>query len=170
MNCKYPKVKKQTVYEIIRKADKRCKRKLLHQLFHEEIPALLQFVAGMSQTIEEEKNRIKSNWDNGLLDFDVWLSLSRLTAAKLTQYANGCTAITDYLLNSCSSAKLAALGSLPTVGVQTDSNHWPAIYRCGSLSVHCAGPVSALRGPVSLPAHCPGGSAARIAGCPVYGW
>ncbi|RYD59143.1 MAG: hypothetical protein EOP56_02625 [Sphingobacteriales bacterium] len=62
------------------------KGRLLHQLFPLEIPAFLQFVALMSQTIEEEQQRIKSKWANGFIDFEYWLSLSRATAKKLTQY------------------------------------------------------------------------------------
>ncbi len=63
------------------------KGRLLHQLFPAEIPAFLQFVTAMSQTIEEEQERIKSQWDNGLFDFDFWLSLSRDAAKKITQYS-----------------------------------------------------------------------------------
>lgn len=63
------------------------KGRLLHQLFPAEIPAFLQFVAAMSQTIEEEQERIKSQWDNGLFDFDFWLSLSREAAKKITRYS-----------------------------------------------------------------------------------
>lgn len=62
------------------------KGRLLHQLFPAEIPAFLQFVTAMSQTIEEEQEKIKSKWDNGLFDFDFWLSLSQDAAKKLTQY------------------------------------------------------------------------------------
>lgn len=62
------------------------KGRLLHQLFPLEIPAFLQFVAGMSQTIEEEQQRIQSKWDNGLMEFEYWLSLAKEAAKKLTKY------------------------------------------------------------------------------------
>jgi hypothetical protein len=62
------------------------KGRLLHQLFPAEIPAFLQFVASMSQTIEEEQKRIKPKWDNGIFDFDFWRSLSQEAAKKITQY------------------------------------------------------------------------------------
>lgn len=62
------------------------KGRLLHQLFPAEIPAFVQFVTAMSQTIEEEQERIKSKWDNGLFGFDFWLSLAKEAARKLAQY------------------------------------------------------------------------------------
>lgn len=64
------------------------KGRLLHQLFPAEIPAFLLFVAGMSETIEEEQGRIKAKWDNRLLEFEFWLSLSRDAAKKLARYGN----------------------------------------------------------------------------------
>jgi hypothetical protein len=51
------------------------KARLLHQLFPQEIPALLDFVLGMCQTIKENEAIHRTKWDNGLFSFNFWMSL-----------------------------------------------------------------------------------------------
>lgn len=62
--------------------------KLLHALFPAEIPAFLKYVTGMSMTIEEEQETIKTKWDNQLFAFDFWLSLAREAEKKIKQYGS----------------------------------------------------------------------------------
>jgi hypothetical protein len=49
--------------------------RLLHELFPDEIPALLQFVKGMCETIREEKTMLSEKWENHLFTFTFWQSL-----------------------------------------------------------------------------------------------
>lgn len=51
------------------------KAELLHQLFPEEIPALLDFIRGMCQSIKEDEARNRAAWDGGFMSFDYWLHL-----------------------------------------------------------------------------------------------
>lgn len=60
--------------------------KLLHELFPDEIPAILKYVKSLSMTIEEEKERLNSKWDNQLFSFPFWLSLAKDAEKKIDQY------------------------------------------------------------------------------------
>lgn len=60
--------------------------KLFHELFPDEIPAILEYVKILSITIEEEKEILNSKWDNQLFSFAFWLSLANDTKKKIDQY------------------------------------------------------------------------------------
>lgn len=60
--------------------------KLLHELFPNEIPAILKFVKSLSITIEEEKAMLSRKWDNQLFSFAFWLSLAKDAEKKIDQY------------------------------------------------------------------------------------
>ena len=64
------------------------KAALLHQLFPQEIPALLEFVSGMCLSIREEEERNRKAWDNGFMSFDYWLSLITETDQIITVKSN----------------------------------------------------------------------------------
>ncbi|HKG07277.1 MAG TPA: hypothetical protein VKB19_12495 [Pedobacter sp.] len=55
------------------------KAALLHQLFPQEIPELLEFITGMCQSIREDEQRNRKAWDDGFMSFDYWLSLLNQT-------------------------------------------------------------------------------------------
>jgi len=66
------------------------KAKLLHGLFPAEIPDLLQFVSGMSLTINEEQDRQRSSWgENQLFGFDFWLTLTQQAERTIKKYGKG---------------------------------------------------------------------------------
>ncbi len=46
------------------------KAKLLHELFPNEMPALLQYTKEMCNLIDRDKDTIKADWKNGLLTAD----------------------------------------------------------------------------------------------------
>lgn len=56
------------------------KARLLHEWFPQEIPALLTFTYNMCLTLLEDEQKVRSQWQNGLLTVDAWLSFIR--AAK----------------------------------------------------------------------------------------
>lgn len=60
--------------------------KLLHELFPDEIPAILEYVKSLSVTIEEEREMLNSKWDNQLFSFAFWLSLVKDAEKKIDQY------------------------------------------------------------------------------------
>ncbi|RKR80669.1 hypothetical protein BDD43_0801 [Mucilaginibacter gracilis] len=62
--------------------------KLLHGLFPAEIPALLKYITGMSQTIAEEQEQIKATWQHPLIAVNLWLSLAAEAERKISQYGD----------------------------------------------------------------------------------
>ena len=62
------------------------KARLLHQLFPSEIPALMEFVQSMCDTIKENEQSQRKQWENGLFGFDFWLSLVIEVEKKIKQY------------------------------------------------------------------------------------
>ncbi|HEY0057381.1 MAG TPA: hypothetical protein VGB63_18675 [Pedobacter sp.] len=78
------------------------KAQLLHQLFPDEIPQLLQFVQGVCEATQENEEIYLQKWDNGLFGFDFWLNQLREVETKIAKYDKDCTAIASYLPTSCS--------------------------------------------------------------------
>ncbi len=64
------------------------KARLLHQLFPEEIPALLQYIEGVSQSIQERAPQERAAWTNGSFSFDCWLSLISDSQRSIRHYGN----------------------------------------------------------------------------------
>lgn len=62
------------------------KAKLLHELFPQEIPALLEYTNNMCLTIQENEQLARSQWENGLLTFDTWLSFVEEARRKIEKY------------------------------------------------------------------------------------
>ena len=61
------------------------KAALLHQLFPEEIPELLDFITGMCQSIREDEQRNREAWDGGFMPFDYWLGLGNSSEKLITE-------------------------------------------------------------------------------------
>ena len=59
---------------------------LLHQLFPEEIPALLEFIKNMSISLIKEQVHHRKSWDNNLFSFDQWLLLVGQTVGIIDGY------------------------------------------------------------------------------------
>ncbi|MDX2001818.1 MAG: hypothetical protein SFW35_05275 [Chitinophagales bacterium] len=62
------------------------KAKLLHELFPQEIPALLAYAGSMCLTIQEEEQLLRSKWDNGLFTVDAWISFVKEVGNKINRY------------------------------------------------------------------------------------
>ena len=62
------------------------KARLLHELFPQEIPALLEYISNICRTIQEEEQLLRNRWDNGLFTFDVWLSFVQEVNNKIGRY------------------------------------------------------------------------------------
>ena len=60
--------------------------RLLHQLFPEATPDLLDFIQGMCISIKEDEEMNRKAWGNGVLAFDFWLSLLNQVEAAIGQY------------------------------------------------------------------------------------
>ncbi len=62
------------------------KARLLHELFPQEIPALLTFTYNMCLTQLEDEQAVRSQWQNGLLTVDAWLSFIRAARDRIDKY------------------------------------------------------------------------------------
>lgn len=62
------------------------KAALLHQLFPNEIPALVDFIQGMCISIKEDEEMNRKIWELGLMTFDDWLSLLNQVETAIEQY------------------------------------------------------------------------------------
>ncbi|MBE9598695.1 hypothetical protein D3C87_299100 [compost metagenome] len=64
---------------------------LLHQLFPNEMPDLLDFIEGMCISIKEDEEGNRKVWKLGLMTFDFWLSLLNQVEAAIKQYGKKLT-------------------------------------------------------------------------------
>ena len=62
------------------------KARLLHELFPQEIPALLEYVNDMCLTIQEDEQLTRNQWENGLLTVEAWLSFVEEVRNKIERY------------------------------------------------------------------------------------
>lgn len=76
------------------------KARLLHQLFPEEIPALLLYIEGVSQGIRDREPQERAAWTNGICSFDCWLSLISDSQRSIRHYGNRLHNNSSYSLTS----------------------------------------------------------------------
>lgn len=63
------------------------KARLLHELFPQEIPALLEYVYNLCLTIQEDEQLTPNQWEKGLLTAEVRLSTVQEARDKIERYA-----------------------------------------------------------------------------------
>jgi len=62
------------------------KARLLHELFPQEIPALLEYTHNMCLTIQQDEQFTRKQWKNGLFTVEVWLSFVEEIKRKIDKY------------------------------------------------------------------------------------
>ena len=62
------------------------KARLLHELFSQEIPALLTYTYNMCLTLLEDEQSMRSHWKNAFLTVDAWLSFIRTAKEIIDKY------------------------------------------------------------------------------------
>lgn len=65
------------------------KAKLLFQLFPNEIPAYIDFLAAMCETCIENQEQERMAWKNGIITYDFWLSLIMQAQGHIHKYGAG---------------------------------------------------------------------------------
>jgi len=63
------------------------KARLLHELFPDEVAAVLQYTKEMYTLIDKDKDTIKADWKNGLLTAAFWFTLSNNANRTIEKYA-----------------------------------------------------------------------------------
>jgi len=61
---------------------------LIHNLFPEAMPKLIDFIAEFSASTRENEARNRKHWDSGFMSFDYWLSLIVQVEAKIKRYGS----------------------------------------------------------------------------------
>ncbi len=64
------------------------KARLLHELFPNEIPALLENIISFCEYFKINQEEYRKSWNSGFMSFDYWLSLSEETAGLLKKYTH----------------------------------------------------------------------------------
>jgi hypothetical protein len=64
------------------------KAKLLHDLFHDEIPDFLKFLKGECETIITTAEQIKADWKSNFFTAELWISLAEQTSQTLQKQQN----------------------------------------------------------------------------------
>lgn len=59
---------------------------LLHQLFPNEMPALIQYMYDMAEAIQELKEANRKAWRNDKISFDQWLSMIAIAKDQIYNY------------------------------------------------------------------------------------
>lgn len=62
------------------------KARLLHELFPQKIPVLLEYTNNLCLTIQEDEQLTRSQWENGLLTVEAWLSFVEEVRSKIDKY------------------------------------------------------------------------------------
>jgi hypothetical protein len=62
------------------------KARLLHELFPQEIPALLEYINSMCLTIQEDEQLLHTQWNGGLFTIETWLSFVEEVRSKIDRY------------------------------------------------------------------------------------
>lgn len=62
------------------------KSKLLHDLFPDEIPQLLNHIQTVCADLKTKQEEYRATWDFGLMTFDMWLQLSEQVEERIKKY------------------------------------------------------------------------------------
>jgi hypothetical protein len=62
------------------------KAKLLHELFPDEIPFLLDRITAVCADLKTNQEEHRKTWDFGLMTFDMWLHLSEQVDERINKY------------------------------------------------------------------------------------
>jgi len=65
------------------------KARLLHELFPEEIPLLIEDIAAFCEDFKANKAVYRPLWKNGFMSFDYWQGLAEETAGILKKHKHG---------------------------------------------------------------------------------
>lgn len=62
------------------------KARLLHDLFPQEMPAILEYIHNMCLAIQEDEQPGRHQWTNGLITFEAWLSFVNDVKHRIEKY------------------------------------------------------------------------------------
>ncbi|WP_431199574.1 hypothetical protein ACQ86K_00865 [Mucilaginibacter sp. P19] len=63
-----------------------AKARLLHSLLREEIPEFLGYLNELTETVLNDQEHIRKEWDNGFLNVEMWFELAERVQAIMAKY------------------------------------------------------------------------------------
>lgn len=63
-----------------------AKARLLHSLLREEIPEFLGYLNELTETVLNDQDRIRAEWDNGFLSPEMWFELAERIQVIMAKY------------------------------------------------------------------------------------
>lgn len=63
-----------------------AKARLLHSLLREEIPEFLGYLNELTETVLNDQDHIRKEWDNSFLNVEMWFELAERIQAIMTKY------------------------------------------------------------------------------------
>ncbi|QKJ28224.1 hypothetical protein HQ865_00090 [Mucilaginibacter mali] len=63
-----------------------AKARLLHNLLREEIPEFLGYLNELTETVLNDQERVRTEWNNGMMPVDMWFELAGRIQAVMAKY------------------------------------------------------------------------------------
>lgn len=109
-----------------------AKARLLHSLLREEIPEFLGYLNELIETVLYDKDRIRTNWDNGFMTAEMWFDLAERIQAIMAKYPKDLYKSPNVFADQLFDGHLAiftrhALNTYVNQGKHTDPKFNPAV-------------------------------------------
>lgn len=100
------------------------KADILHHLFPDEIPALLDFIEGMAQAFRQDSEVNRRSWNNSRYSFTHWLQLAGEAESKISRLRRNLAASHYVFSEQLFTSELADF-SIHCLIVYTTTRHHP---------------------------------------------
>jgi len=109
-----------------------AKARLLHSLLREEIPEFLGYLNELTETVLNDQEHIRKEWDNGFLNVEMWFELAERVQAIMAKYPKDLYRSPNVFADQLFDGYLAiftrhALTSYVQLDKQTDPKFKPAV-------------------------------------------
>jgi hypothetical protein len=109
-----------------------AKARLLHNLLREEIPEFLGYLNELTETVLNDQERIRAEWNNGMMPVDMWFELAGRIQAVMAKYPKDLYRSPNVFADQLFDGFLAiftrqALSNYTRLDKQTDPKFKPAV-------------------------------------------
>jgi len=109
-----------------------AKARLLHNLLREEIPEFLGYLNELTETVLNDQERIRTEWNNGMMPVDMWFALAGRIQAVMAKYPKDLYRSPNVFADQLFDGFLAiftrqALSNYTRLDKQTDPKFKPAV-------------------------------------------
>ena len=109
-----------------------AKARLLHNLLREESPEFLGYLNELTETVLNDQERIRAEWNNGMMPVDMWFELAGRIQAVMAKYPKDLYRSPNVFADQLFDGFLAiftrqALSNYTRLDKQTDPKFKPAV-------------------------------------------